>query len=57
MFLNQYTKNKKGYLSLYGNDAEIFNFRPSRFKEKKLVGGEWKKIENILNKINKKIKL
>jgi hypothetical protein len=57
-FIKNYTKNQKGYLSLYGNDVEIFNFRPGRHKEeKKIINDEWKKIENLLLKISKKFQI
>jgi hypothetical protein len=36
-------------LCLYASDAEIFDFRPGRFKtEEKLNGGEWARIETAL---------
>jgi len=36
-------------LCLYASDAEIFDFRPGRFKtEEKLAGGEWARIEAAL---------
>ena len=36
-------------LCLYASDAEIFDFRPGRFKtEEKLSGGEWSRIETAL---------
>jgi hypothetical protein len=37
-------------LCLYASDAEIFDFRPGRFKtEEKLAGGEWARIETALS--------
>jgi hypothetical protein len=37
-------------LCLYASDAEIFDFRPGRFKtEEKLAGGEWARIEAALS--------
>jgi hypothetical protein len=57
-FIKNYIKNQKGYLSLYGNDVEIFNFRPGRHKEeKKIINNEWKKIENFLLKISKRYEI
>lgn len=54
-FINFYTKNKKGYFCVYGNDCEIFNFRPGRFKEEKKINfDEWSIIKNILNKLSLK---
>lgn len=36
-------------LCLYASDAEVFDFRPGRFKtEEKLAGGEWARIEAAL---------
>lgn len=36
-------------LCLYASDAEIFDFRPGRFKtEEKLQGGEWQRLEAAL---------
>jgi hypothetical protein len=36
-------------LCLYASDAEVFDFRPGRFKtEEKLSGGEWRRIEEAL---------
>lgn len=54
-FINFYTKNKRGYFCIYGNDCEIFNFRPGRFKEEKKINfDEWNIIKNILNKLSLK---
>ena len=39
-------------LCLYASDAEIFDFRPGRFKtEEKLSGGEWGRIEAALTTV------
>lgn len=53
---------KRGsFFSLYGNDAEIFDFRPGRYEtEAKLHrDGEWKRIERLFQKIknSKNLKL
>jgi hypothetical protein len=39
-------------LCLYASDAEIFDFRPGRFKtEEKLAGGEWARLEAALGSV------
>lgn len=42
-------------LSVYANDAEIFDFRPGRFSEESQLheGGEWKRIAELLTAICK----
>ena len=52
-FLKKYSKTD--YLPIYSNDAEIFNFRPGRFKEEtKIKNDEWYKIEYILKTLKDK---
>ena len=60
--LSEYTKYLKSHLKnnqnrffpLYGNDTEIFNFRPGRYKtESKNISQEWDRIEAIFETISK----
>ena len=53
-FLN--TQKGKKYIPIYANDAEIFDFRPGRFKEEAKLpsSSEWKKIYELLKKIKEK---
>ena len=45
-------KNKNYSFSLYGSDAEIFDYRPKRFfYEQKDSLQEWKKIGNLFNEL------
>lgn len=48
----QYLRNiprNAGAFSLYGNDAEVFDFRPGRFEtEAPLRGGEWERIGTLV---------
>ena len=42
------------YFLLYGSDAEIFDFRPKRFKtEAKIQNSEWDKIKNLFGYLKK----
>ena len=45
--------DKERVFPLYGNDVEIFDFRPGRYMtEAKVVqSGEWKKIDNLLKEL------
>ena len=45
--------DKKRVFPLYGNDVEIFDFRPGRYMtEAKVVqSGEWKRIDNLLKEL------
>ena len=44
----------KQYIPLYSSDAEIFDFRPGRYKtENSLVGHEWGKIEELYSELSK----
>ena len=46
LFLQRETA--KGYFSLYANDAEVFDFRPQRFKtESKIKTSEWARINQL----------
>ena len=49
------SKKESRTLSLYGNDAEVFDFRPGRFntEEKLNKTSEWKRIEELLRKLKK----
>jgi len=54
-----YLQNQIGethrFFSLYGNDTEIFNFRPGRFHtEAKETKGEWDKFQHIINLLQSK---
>ena len=48
-FINKFNDNSEKYFSLYGSDAEIFNFRPGRYKSESSLNknNEWSRIENI----------
>ncbi len=55
-YLNM-AKNEKsdGYFPLYANDAEIFNFRPGRYKTEGLIEhNEWKRIRKLLCVLKRK---
>jgi hypothetical protein len=57
--LNEFIKNlnyykKNDIYSLYGSDAEIFNFRPKRYQNEQILeNNEWKRMENLFNYISK----
>ena len=56
-FVNKISNNKSP-LAIYSNDAEVFNFRPGRFKEeKKIDTDEWLKFEKIIEKLKRKISI
>lgn len=39
-------------LSIYGNDAEIFDFRPGRYREEAVITGlEWQRIGSLLSRL------
>ena len=46
-------------ISIYSNDAEIFDFRPGRFKEEAPTHteGEWNRLSKLINSIKKKIEI
>ncbi|MCP4595913.1 hypothetical protein [Neptuniibacter sp.] len=47
-FIDSQNLNSSSCLSIYGNDAEVFNYRPGRFKEeKKIEIDEWKTLIDI----------
>ena len=47
-YIRGHISNEPRCFSLYGNDAEIFDFRPGRFMtEAPLQGGEWERIETL----------
>ena len=47
-FIEKNIKDGDNYFLLYGSDAEIFDFRPGRFKtEAKLLNCEWEKINKL----------
>lgn len=48
-YLLNHVGEKERYLCLYGNDAEIFDFRPGRFETEPELGSisEWSKIREI----------
>jgi len=48
-YLNSHCSNKPRFFSLYGNDVEVFDFRPNRYEtEAPLELGEWERIETLL---------
>ena len=51
--------NCTSFIPIYSSDAEIFNFRPGRFKEeaKYLLIDEWQKIKDILLKLESLIEI
>jgi hypothetical protein len=48
-FLGSRVGNEERTFSLYGNDAEIFDFRPGRFHTEAVMGGEseWRRIARL----------
>lgn len=43
------------YLCLYGSDAEVFNYRPGRFRaEKEIKTDEWERIRHIYQGLNER---
>jgi len=52
-FLGGHVGSHERFFCLYGNDAEIFDFRPGRFKaEPRLAqGGEWSRIRDLYHRI------
>ncbi len=48
-FLNKFKSHKNRYISFYGSDAEIFDFRPGRYKtENNIQTNEWLRIEELI---------
>ena len=51
-FLNRRASDSVAYLSLYGNDAEIFDFRPGRYQtEAPLQQGEWARLAELFDRV------
>jgi len=49
-YLDSHDGSAERYFPLYANDAEVFNFRPGRFKtESKIEHDEWKRIERLFS--------
>ena len=47
-YLGQHQSGAPRALAMYGNDAEIFDFRPGRYRtEATVAGGEWSRIERL----------
>lgn len=54
-FLERDFESRK-YIAVYSSDAEIFNFRPGRFKEEPNIGDdEWLKIEDVVTILKNKL--
>ena len=51
--------NYDGAIPIYANDAEIFNFRPGRFREEPELKefNEWRRISNLTKKLQDKLKI
>jgi len=60
-YLNKLVSSGEQILPIYCNDAEVFDYRPGRFDEEKVIHheGEWSRLKNLLNIIvsDKKIEL
>ena len=54
-YLNKRLNNGDTLLPIYCNDAEVFDYRPGRFKEERSThpDGEWNRIENLLNVVSR----
>jgi hypothetical protein len=52
-FLGSHASSGERVFSLYGNDAEVFNFRPGRYRTEKKIEArdEWEKIGDLLKKV------
>ena len=51
-FIQNAIANGLSAVPVYGNDAEVFDYRPGRFKEESLVAsGEWDTLENVFEKV------
>ena len=56
--LKNYRKEKKFITPIYSGDAEVFNFRGSRFStERPRTYDEWSRVYKLLNLIKKELKL
>lgn len=52
-YIRSHISNEPRCFPLYGNDAEIFDFRPGRFMtEAPLQSGEWERIETLVEVIS-----
>ncbi|MFA6528000.1 MAG: glycoside hydrolase family 57 [Candidatus Gracilibacteria bacterium] len=54
-YLKTHTGDDDRNFILYGSDAEIFDFRPGRYNDEKLLRGqdEWMRISNLFDKLKK----
>lgn len=54
-YLITHLGKRERFLSFYGNDAEIFDFRPGRFETEPKVnkGGEWNRLKAIFHMLKK----
>lgn len=54
-YLKQHFKRNIGMFSLYGNDVEIFDFRPGRYKTEAILSGgsEWTRIRRLFELLKK----
>jgi len=54
-YLNKRLNDGDTLLPIYCNDAEVFDYRPGRFKEERAThpDGEWSRIENLLNVVSR----
>jgi hypothetical protein len=50
-YINQHASKEKRIFTLYGNDAEIFDFRPGRFNTEARIhkDGEWNRINKLFD--------
>ncbi|WP_022671251.1 glycoside hydrolase family 57 [Hippea alviniae] len=54
-YISSHNSEKPRFFPLYANDAEIFNFRPGRYKTEGLVEhDEWNRIKRLLCVLDKK---
>lgn len=51
---SHYEKGQGGSFSLYGNDAEVFDFRPGRFLSEEPIQseGEWTRIQELVQRLH-----
>ena len=52
-YIKSRVKNGNEIISIYSNDAEVFDYRPGRFSEERPTHheGEWKRVERLLNSV------
>ena len=57
-FLIKYSKNYINTFPVYTSDAEVFNYRPGRFKNESVLKNnhEWKSIEKLYSKLKSDLK-